>query len=372
MFLIPGVYQVPQGHVALYERYGKYQGILTPGLNFINPITSAVKDLSSWNEVASKCKYFIELSQQQLETSMQPFYTKDNVNVEATATIYWRIIDPVKAAYDIDTLPESLLDICEKVLSAQIGCFDFDEISTRRAMISHNVTENLRNKVSKWGVELDSVEVGELLFDYELATTMHKRRIAEAERDAQLARVDAESQSSMKRAKTELDKKHLLIESEVELTLRQKRADIENKQIELEGENLCKVKQAQTEAAIRKLQVDSQVNNIMLVAKAEADAKRLQALADIEAFALKKEAEFKYLKNLGEQLGQEGLVKYMVTQTCVDVFKALGENGSNKLWLLPNNTQGMVNAIIGVDSKDAVPILSLPGAPQLPPLASAP
>lgn len=88
--IIPGLYQVPQSHAVILERFGKYEKTLSPGLNITNPFIYSHKSLLEWHGTASKCSYLMELTEQQLETNARKCQTKDNVTVEANAVIYFK------------------------------------------------------------------------------------------------------------------------------------------------------------------------------------------------------------------------------------------------------------------------------------------
>jgi regulator of protease activity HflC (stomatin/prohibitin superfamily) len=350
MFLIPGLYQVPEGHVAIAERFGKFDRILSSGLNFVNPLTTSVKGFSTWKNVATKYNYYIELAQQQLETDQRQCQTKDNVMVRASATISWRILNPKAAAYAVDILPDNLKDICSKVLRAEIGCILFDEIFSKRQQISENVTKQLSEQVDPWGISLNSVEVGELSFDNELGTAMKKRRIAEAEKDAKIAKAEEESQTSIKAAKTQIEKEKL----------------------ESEGQFLRKKIEAESQAICLKLNTESEVAATIAKAKGIAETKKLESEAETAAFSIKqnaeaeaytrlKEAEITYLTKLREQLGAEGTLQLLSYRTAVEGLKAIGENNNNKIMFLPNNMKSVLNTVIGVDESGIKPFLALPG-----------
>ncbi|MBM3184304.1 MAG: SPFH domain-containing protein, partial [Chlamydiae bacterium] len=185
MMFIPGFFTVPQNHVAIKERFGQYREVLGPGLHFVNPFLDSLKDFSTWEGTAVKCSrlgscYLLEQSEQQLETNFRTCHTKDKVPIQATSVIYFRIADPVKAAYVVDILPLTLQETCSHVMRSAIGSYDFDDLFSKRTEISKKVTSELMGKTQAWGISLSEVNIGQLQYDEEINKALQTKRIAEA------------------------------------------------------------------------------------------------------------------------------------------------------------------------------------------------
>jgi regulator of protease activity HflC (stomatin/prohibitin superfamily) len=71
--------------------------------------------------------------------------------VNATATVFFKIINPELAVYEVDNLPESIEKVCLNALRSQVGNYRFDELFSKRVEISKAVTSELDSKVSRWG-----------------------------------------------------------------------------------------------------------------------------------------------------------------------------------------------------------------------------
>jgi regulator of protease activity HflC (stomatin/prohibitin superfamily) len=310
-YLIPGLYEVPQGHIAIVERFGLYDRILTPGLNWVNPFTSSIKDLSDWRGVATKCGYLMELTQQQLETAKSLCHTKDHVMVHATATIHFKIIDPKKALYEIDILPDSLKDVCSKALRSKIGSVAFDDLFSKRKEISQCVMEEIAAKVNAWGISLLGVEVGDLDFDPDIASAMKKRRIAEAEKEASLAKIEADSLSAIKMAQTEQEKHKI---------------------------------QAQTE----RMQAESEATTAAIRAQGQANAIQIETAAKVEAYKKTKEAEITHLAQMVKKLDKAGSIRILTAAQAVEGLKALSDNTNHKILMLPNDFKGILKLVENV------------------------
>lgn len=324
-YLIPGSYQVPEGHVLLAERYGKFNGVLEAGYNFTNPFTSSVKDLTGWGKDANKGGQFIELAQQQLETEQSECKTKDNVTIIASATIFWKILDPQKAAYEIDILPKSLKDVCIKGLRSHVSRFVYQELFSKRQEISQNITHELEERVASWGIKLLSVEVGELKTNVELEKAITQKRIALEVRETELIRMETAALAVIKQAENERQKKKI-----------------------------------ETEAEVEHLQIKTQSELAAMEAKAKAQANviAIESQAHLAAYQRKKEAKIAYTKSLRDQLGDAVAVQMLMAESANKSFKALGANSATKVMLLPNDMHGLLHTVLGLDEAKTVPFSS--------------
>ena len=89
--LFAGVKTVPQGQVWTVERFGAYTRLLQPGLNFIVPYVDRVK-------------HPLNVQEQVVEIPEQSVITRDNASVSVDGIIYYRVMEPEKAAYQVTNL----------------------------------------------------------------------------------------------------------------------------------------------------------------------------------------------------------------------------------------------------------------------------
>lgn len=309
--LIPGVYQVPQSHAVIIERFGKYEKTLLPGFNFVNPLLYTCKSFSDWQGTASKCNYLMELTEQQLKTNSRRCQTKDNVTIDADTVIYFKISDPVKAVYSVDVLPAAIQDMCLNVLRSKVGAYDFDDIFSHRAEISQKVTTELEQKVTSWGIELRGVEIGKLEYDKEIYIALQKKRIAEAEKDAEITSAESKALTAIKEAETQLKKREIEIQ----------------------------IKRTETQAEAEMLEIQ---------AIGRARALEIESLADSKAHSITKQMENKFIEDLATKVGKDGAIQLTVASKAVDGFEALSNNPTHKVIVLPNDFKGIVK-LVGVE-----------------------
>ena len=115
VIIIKGVRIVRQSEAMVIERLGKYRTTLNAGINIIIPLVDrpreiAMRVIAERPNGAKVTQYKLKERVDQRETVFdfpkQGVITKDNVVTEINALIYFQIIDPVKAVYEINNLPE--------------------------------------------------------------------------------------------------------------------------------------------------------------------------------------------------------------------------------------------------------------------------
>ena len=195
------IYTVPQNHVVLIKRFGKHSKIQREGLRFKLPIIESFKTVDEWLGDANKRGYLIELSEQQTDTPSRQCQTLDNVTIDANASIYWRITDPVKAVYDIDILPKSVADIALNALRANIGKIKLDEVLSERQNLNTKIAAQLAETAAKWGITFTRVEIQEINYSSETAEAMMQEMMAERKKRALTAEAEGEALAEVTRAK---------------------------------------------------------------------------------------------------------------------------------------------------------------------------
>jgi regulator of protease activity HflC (stomatin/prohibitin superfamily) len=280
----PGFYTVPQGHVAIVERFGKYVRTLQPGLNWINPFTDTIKNLGEWTKTdpkgntASKYDRLIETTEQLWNIPEIECFTKDHVNVAATSTIHFRIAETSdyraakRAVYAVDVFPNSLKDLIQKALRSQISNVDFSNINPYCQKISQNIMKMIAAKVHRWGVKLLSVEVGELKFDPQLTEVLRQKRLAEAEKD----RVEVETVTSRMKA------------------------------------------------------------------QAEAEVTKIKTIAEVNQNKIMNQTEIEYIEQLKDRIGIKGAVEFLVAEKGADGLAKIAASSNSKMIVVPTDFKGML------------------------------
>jgi len=220
------IYTVPQSHCVVIERFGKFTRIQNQGLHFRIPILETMRRVDTWGRTANKNGFLIELTEQQTDTPPRQCHTKDNVPVTANASVYWRIVDPRRALYEVDVLPQSISDIALNALRSNIGTLDLDTVLSERAELNERIAAQLSDTAKKWGLIYTRVEIQELTTDEKVATSMVKQMDAERRRRATVADAQGQAEATLKIA--EADKQAAILRAEGEAIAKVKIAEAES------------------------------------------------------------------------------------------------------------------------------------------------
>lgn len=191
------IFTVPEQHCVLIKRFNEFQRLEHSGLNFKFPFAESFHQVPDWGDRANKQGKFIELTEQQSDTAPRQCQTKDNVTVDANASVYWRITDPVSACFEVDSLPDMIEDLTLNALRSNIGRMELDEVLGSRERINQQIAEELKDASTGWGVTIRRVEIQELQVDEQTRRAMTQQMEADRRRRAQIAESEGEAQATV-------------------------------------------------------------------------------------------------------------------------------------------------------------------------------
>ena len=170
---------IPQSETKIVERLGRYHATLSPGINIIIPFIDMAKDIV----VLSRGRYAystnIDLREQVYDFPSQNVITKDNIQMEINALLYFQIVDPFKAVYEISNLPNAIEKLTQTTLRNIIGEMELDETLTSRDTINTKLRAVLDDATDKWGVKVNRVELQDIIPPESVLTAMEKQMQAE-------------------------------------------------------------------------------------------------------------------------------------------------------------------------------------------------
>ena len=217
---------IPQGHCAIVIRFGKPIRIARSGLNFFVPFFDSLKDFqATWGQDTNKDGVFIELSEQITDTRPRDCFTKDNVKLTTDCAIRWRISDPLKAAFEVDNLHQSLREVVLAEMRAFIGDKELNYLLSSRQQISEHIISAVSETTKRWGINVISAEIQELTADD--ATIDAMRQKLEASRRSEALKLEAEGKAEaiIREAKAVAEASILQAEAQKKVLLAMAEAD---------------------------------------------------------------------------------------------------------------------------------------------------
>jgi regulator of protease activity HflC (stomatin/prohibitin superfamily) len=274
--IFAGVKTVPQGQIWTVERFGRFTNTLSPGLNFVVPYVDRVG-------------HRMNVQEQVVEIPEQSVITRDNATVAVDGIIYYRIMEPGKAAYQVTFLTVALTTLAMTNIRSVIGELELDATLSSRDRINSSLLVILDGATEPWGVKVSRVEIRKIEPPENLIRAMNLQMTAERERRAVVARADGEREAEIKKAEGE--KQSLILRAE--------------------GRQLAALRDAEARVAL---------------AQAEATATQLVS-----------EAAAKF--------GNSGL-QYFIADRYVRAFQAIAASPTSRLVVVPMEAAGLAGGIV--------------------------
>lgn len=182
-----GVRRVPDSTAVIIERLGKYKSTLSSGINFALPFLDKPKHIEWQSEGVPQMVSAITLDEITYNTPPQDFIIKEarlgkDINIKTSALIYFQIIDPVKAAYEVHSIHKAIENLTNTTLKYICADFDFVTLLTSREAINIKLKTILDEAANKWGIKINSVELWEVIIPQDIQKALEKQMLAERER----------------------------------------------------------------------------------------------------------------------------------------------------------------------------------------------
>jgi regulator of protease activity HflC (stomatin/prohibitin superfamily) len=170
---------------AVVLRLGKFHSLRGPGLFLIIPLIDTIP-------------YWIDTRVLTSSFKAEKTLTKDTVPVDVDAVLFWKIVDPKKAALDVADYQSAISWASQTALRDVIGKTMLSEMLEGRDKISSVLRKIIDERTEPWGINVISVEVKDVLIPPALENAMSMQAQAERERQARVILGDSERQVAEK------------------------------------------------------------------------------------------------------------------------------------------------------------------------------
>lgn len=243
IFIKMTVVIIPQSETKIIERLGKYFATLKPGINIIIPFIDRSKAMVSMSNGRYIYTNTIDLREQVYDFDRQNVITKDNIQMQINALLYFQIVDPFKAAYEINNLPNAIEKLTQTTLRNIIGDMELDQTLTSRDTINTRLRGVLDDATNKWGIKVNRVELQDITPPESVLQAMEKQMQAERNKRATILTSEGDKQAQI--LQSEGDKAAMINRAE---------ADKQQAILRAEGDANARIKKAEAEAvAIQKI-----------------------------------------------------------------------------------------------------------------------
>lgn len=175
---------VRQSEVYIIERLGKFHKVADAGLTIIIPFVDRVRSV-------------VSLKQQTMDVPPQGVITKDNVTITIDTVVFYKVTDPAKAVYEIQSLKKGIEYLAITTIRDIVGKMDLDSTFSSRDMINEELRAILDEATDQWGCKIDRVEIKDITPPADIRDAMEKQMNAERNKRAQILQAEGERQSAI-------------------------------------------------------------------------------------------------------------------------------------------------------------------------------
>lgn len=269
---------VPQGYNYTVENFGRYTRTLNPGLHILIPVMERVG-------------YRMNMKEQVLDIPSQDVITRDNAMVRVDGVTFFQILNAARAAYEVDMLEHSIINLTMTNVRTVMGSMDLDELLSNRDHINAKLLEVVDAATESWGVKVTRIEIKDIAPPRDLIDSMARQMKAEREKRAQILEAEGQRQAAI---------------------------------LEAEGE-----KQA---------------------AVLEAEGRKEAAFRDAEARERAAEAEAAATRMVSEAIAQGNVqaINYFVANNYVKALESLAKAPNQKIIMMPLEASSVIGSLAGL------------------------
>jgi regulator of protease activity HflC (stomatin/prohibitin superfamily) len=168
-------------------RFGRVQsGVRGPGLTVLIPIADRLQKVNM--QIIT------------MPVPAQDGITRDNVTVRVDAVIYFNVVDPVRAAVDVQDYTSAVGQVAQTSLRSIIGKSNLDDLLSNRERLNQGLELLIDSPALGWGIHIDRVEIKDVVLPDSMKRSIARQAEAERERRARVITAEGELQASEKLA----------------------------------------------------------------------------------------------------------------------------------------------------------------------------
>lgn len=269
---------VPQGFNYTVENFGRYTRTLTPGLHILVPVVE---------RIGAK----MNMKERVLDIPSQDVITRDNAMVRVNGVTFYQVLSAAKAAYEVDLLEESIVNLTMTNIRTVMGSMDLDELLSNRDHINAQLLTVVDAATESWGIKVTRIEIKDIDPPRDLVDSMARQMKAEREKRAQILEAEGARQAAI---------------------------------LEADGEKQATV--------------------------LEAEGRREAAFKDAEARERQAEAEAKATQLVSEAIakGDVQAINYFVANNYMKALEKLATSPNQKVLMMPLEASSMIGSLAGV------------------------
>jgi regulator of protease activity HflC (stomatin/prohibitin superfamily) len=185
VFVMRAIVVAAAWHRVIVLRLGRFRALRGPGLFAIVPIIDTIPYVIDIRVITSSFK-------------AEKTLTRDTVPVDVDAVLFWKVIDPERAALAVADYESAIRWAAQTALRDIIGKTILSDMLEGRGKLAVELQKIIDARTEPWGVQVIAVEVRDVLIPPGLQDAMSMQAQAERERQARVILGDSERQIAEK------------------------------------------------------------------------------------------------------------------------------------------------------------------------------
>ena len=181
VYLLFAIKVVRQWEKAIKLRFGRYVGLIGPGVFMIVPVVESLSQIVDQR---------VRVANVSAETTL----TRDTVPVNVDAIVFWMVWNAEKAVLEVENYNDAINMSAQTALRESIGRHDLHQALAEREMLGQELQKILDEKTTSWGITVQSVEIRDVQIPLALQDAMSREAQAERERRARVILGTAETE----------------------------------------------------------------------------------------------------------------------------------------------------------------------------------
>lgn len=187
MTVIAGLRLVNQYERGVVFRLGRVKShVKQPGLRVIIPYIDQMRKVS--------------IRVVTLPIESQRIITRDNVSIGVAAVAFYQIKDPIRSIVEIENVVAATYQIAQTTVRNVVGQAELDAVLSETSAINEKIKDILESQTAKWGIDVNTVEVKDILLPDSMQRAMAAQAEAEREKRAKIIAAEGEALSAQKLA----------------------------------------------------------------------------------------------------------------------------------------------------------------------------
>ena len=158
---------------------GKFSGLRSSGIQILIPLVQEMRT--------------VDLRIQTIDIPKQEVLSKDNVSAFINAVVYFKIINPEAAIFNVQDYGAAVYQHSQTAIRDVVGSRTLDQLLTDRKSIAQSISEMVEKDAHEWGVDITGIKIQDIGLPDSMKKAMARQAQAEREKRASIIISEGES-----------------------------------------------------------------------------------------------------------------------------------------------------------------------------------